>query len=154
MRKASAIGHLSFRRKWCIYLASAGVWLTGIVWLLYHYFFRTTDSYGFARALPGEHYALVAHAAFGFAAIWFFGVLWPVHVKGSWRVRIRRGTGGTLFAFTLWLTLTGFLLYYLGSDFWRHADSLAHWIVGIAGVAPFAVHLLTRAPRNESAAAS
>ena len=141
---AGRVGHLPTRRKVSIYVTSAGVWLTGCVWLVFHYFIKVEDQYGFDTPHPGEHYSLIAHALFAFVAIWFFGVLWPGHVKKSWKAHIRRWSGGFLFGFTTWLTLTGFLLYYVGSDFWRSTTSLAHWIAGIAGLIPFVWHLVTR----------
>jgi hypothetical protein len=146
---AGRIGHLQRRRRLTVYVTSIGVWLTGAVWLLFHYFIKQVDQFGFANAHPGEKWTLMAHAAFAFFAMWLFGVLWPAHVKKSWNAKIRRWSGGTLFGVTAWLSISGLALYYIGSDFWRTWTSLGHWIIGLAGAIAFAVHLLTRTPRHD-----
>jgi hypothetical protein len=142
------VGHLTKRRRYSVYFISIGVWLTGAVWLIFHYFIRQTDQFGFENSHPGEKWALIGHAAFAFYAMWLFGVLWPAHVKRSWNAVVRRGSGGTLFGVTAWLSLTGLALYYIGSDFWRELTSWGHWLVGLAGLVVFLIHLLTRTPRS------
>jgi hypothetical protein len=142
------IGHLPKRRRWTVYITSVGVWLTGAVWLIFHYFIKKVDQFGFENVHPAEKWWLIAHASFAFAAMWLFGVLWPGHVKKSWNAHIRRWSGGTLFGVTLWLSLTGFALYYIGSDAWRSWTSLSHWIAGLAALAAFLWHLITRTPRG------
>ena len=142
------VGHLTKRRRYNVYVTSLGVFLTGVVWLIFKYFIKQVDQFGFENAHPGQKWALIAHAAFGFYSLWLFGVLWPAHVKRSWNSHIRRGSGGTLFGVTAWLGLTGLALYYIGSDFWREATSLSHWIIGLGALVVFIIHLLTRTPRG------
>jgi hypothetical protein len=100
--------------------------------------------YGFQSVHPGEKWSLIGHAAASFYALWMFGVLWPNHIKMGWRMRGRRPTGGTLFGVLCWLILSGFGLYYLGSDHWRSWTSLLHWAVGLAALPVFLFHMLTR----------
>src|SRR5690349_14371519 len=71
MKKPNAgrVGHLQFRRRMNVYATSAGLWLTGLIWVVFHYFIRTTDNFGFETPHPGEHLTLIAHAAFGFLAV-------------------------------------------------------------------------------------
>jgi hypothetical protein len=42
--------------------------------------------------------------------------------------------GLVLLAIYIWLVLTGYLLYYAGSDAFRAAVSLGHWTVGLAAL--------------------
>lgn len=127
------------------YWISGLCWLTGVVWVIFQYFIRVEDEFGF----EGRHWlqkpVLVSHAVVSFAAIWVFGVLWPNHVIKGWTQKARRPTGGTLFALTFWLTATGCALYYVGTDEVRNVVSLSHWVVGALTIAVFLVHLLTRA---------
>ena len=44
---AGRVGHLPARRKVSIYVTSAGVWLTGCIWLVFHYFIKVEDDFGF-----------------------------------------------------------------------------------------------------------
>jgi hypothetical protein len=146
VKKTSArVGALPTRRRITLYIVSAGVWLTGAVWLLYHYFIRTVDNFGFENPDPNQRWWLIAHAVFSLAAVWLFGVLWPNHVKKSWNQNVRRWSGGSLFGVILWLSVTGLALYYIGSDDWRAWTSFAHWVPGLAALLLFLYHLLTRA---------
>jgi hypothetical protein len=138
------LGALSRTRRRTLYGISVGVWVTGAVWLVYHYFIRSVDQFGFENAHPHQQWWLIAHAAFGCWALWMFGVLWPGHVKAGWRMKSRRLSGGTLFGVVAWLTLTGLALYYIGSTQWRSWTSIAHWAVGLAAAAAFLLHLPTR----------
>ena len=142
------VGHLSRLRRYSLYFASAGICATGVVWLYAHYFLESVDSFGFAGPHPAEKWSLIAHAGVAFYGIWWFGLLWPNHIYKSWKARIRRATGGVLFGCVAWLTLTGYALYYIGSERWRSWFSILHWVVGLAAAAAFAVHLRTRSPRS------
>jgi len=146
------VGRLPYGRRMTIYVASGVCWLTGVLWVLFDYFVRIEDDFGFDGPHPLQKTWLVLHAAVSFWAIWLFGVLWPNHVKKGWTQKARRPTGGTLFGLTAWLTITGFALYYIGSDSTRELTSLSHWIVGVLTIVVFLIHLLTRAlPFDEAA---
>ncbi|MBL8630478.1 MAG: hypothetical protein JNM81_12650 [Rhodospirillaceae bacterium] len=140
-RTEARVGLLPRRRKITIYAVSLGTLLTGAVWLIYHYFIRTVDKFGFESPDPAQKWWIIAHAVFGVCAVWLFGVLWPNHVKKSWRVKVRRLTGGVLFGLVLWLTLTGVALYYIGQDDWRSWTSILHWGAGLAAAVAFIWHL-------------
>lgn len=142
--RTSRVGMIPPSRRTAIYLTSAGLWLTGVLWLIYHYFMHKTDQFGFDGADPLENWWLIAHAVVGFYAVWMFGVLWPGHIKSGWRTKMRWISGGCLFLVVVWLTITGLSLYYLGSDEWRKWTSIAHWIPGLAAFAVFVCH----APRR------
>ena len=128
-----------------VYWVSGLCWFTGVLWLIFQYFVRVEDDFGFEGRHPLQKVWLVSHAIASFAAIWVFGVLWPNHVIKGWTQKARRPTGGTLFGLTTWLTLTGIALYYVGTDAVRSVTSLSHWIVGVLTLVVFLVHLLTRA---------
>lgn len=140
---------MSRARRFTLYGVSSAVWITGALWLLFHYFLKKTDAFGFESSHPGEKWWLISHAFFSFFAIWWFGLLWPNHIKKSWKALIRRGTGGLLFGCTAWLSLTGYALYYIGSDIWRSWISILHWAIGLGALVAFIYHLQTRTPRVE-----
>lgn len=143
VRQASAPVRLTLFRRWLIYGVGVGVWTTGIAWLVFHYFFMRQTEFGPAPT-PMEPWALAIHAAFGFATVWLAGLLWGIHVTGGWRMRRHRISGATLLTVLGWLILSGYLLYYIGSDHLRSLVSLAHWIVGLTLPVPFFVHWLVR----------
>jgi len=142
--RKSRVGVLPPGRKQAIYVISAGVWVTGGLWLIFHYFVKAVDEFGFDSVHPLEKWWLIAHALFGFWALWMFGVLWPNHIKLGWNTKTRWISGGALFLVIAWLSGSGFLLYYLGDVNWRAWTSLAHWIPGLAGLIAFMLHLSFR----------
>ncbi len=149
-RTEPRIGTLPRRRKIMVYTVSIGSLVTGVVWLLYHYFIRTVDQFGFESPDPNQKWWIIAHAVFSFFAVWAFGVLWTNHVKRGWRAKVRRLTGGMLFGLTVWLTLTGVALYYIGQDDWRSWTSVLHWGAGLAAFAAFIWHLyFQRSPAED-----
>lgn len=133
-------GVLPVGRRRLLHGLAIGTWLTGAVWLVFHYFVRTVDQFGFENPHPQQQWWLIAHAVFSFGAVWMFGALWSDHIVRGWKARLRRPTGGTLFGVSAWLTLTGCALYYIGNDFWREWTSLAHWIVGLLALIVFVIH--------------
>lgn len=134
------------RRK-AVYVTAGGLWLTGALWLIFRYFVQVTDEFGFNTGHPLERWWLILHAGFAFAAIWFFGLFWDAHVKPGWAVKARRRTGGWLFGVTVWLIVTGFALYYVGSPGWRSWMSALHWTAGLLALALFLLHLPRRKRR-------
>jgi hypothetical protein len=60
-------------RRWSVYFISFGVWLTGAVWLIYHYFLWTEGKFGHVRH-PLEAWWLKAHGLFSFWSVWMFYV--------------------------------------------------------------------------------
>ncbi len=128
-------------RRRAVYLVSGGVWATGGLWLIYHYFMSVKDEFGFDTVHPWEKWWLIAHAAVAIWATWMFGNLWLHHIKLGWNVRARWISGGSLFLVMLWLIGTGFLLYYVGNDKIRNLTALLHWIPGLAALVLFLLHL-------------
>ena len=141
---------MSARRRWILYVVDGGVWGTGVLWLIYHYFLRKQGPFGFVNN-PLEHWWIVAHAALSFGAIWLFGLVWA-HVAGGWSMRWRRWSGGTLFGVLTVLIFSGYGLYYIDSQKIHSWVSILHWGVGLAALAAFVIHRLSKsAPRTDRA---
>lgn len=134
---------LSRARKWSVHGVGLGLWLSGIVWLGWHYFGREETEFGPAPS-PFEHWSLVLHGLFAFAAIWVFGMLWSAHVTGAWKTKRHRASGIATFAAVTVLIASGYLLYYAGSDELRSAVSVVHWTLGLALPVPFLWHRLAK----------
>jgi hypothetical protein len=114
-----------------LYIIGTGVWLSGGLWLLYHYFFVQQGEFGPA-ANPLEAWWLKLHGAFAFAAIWIFGLLWGAHVTKLWPSSRRRWSGSIMTGVLVWLILSGYLLYYVGEEKSRSIVSILHWSIGLA----------------------
>ena len=132
---------LSRSRRWALYIVGIGVWLTGGMWLLFHYFIVKQGEFG-PTVNPLEPWWLNLHGAFAFAAVWIFGLLWGVHIAKLWPSKRKRWSGGILTAVFTLLILSGYLLYYVGDDRIRPLISVLHWGIGLACPAFFAWHRL------------
>jgi hypothetical protein len=130
---------LSRTRRLGVYAVGIGLWLTGALWLLFHYFLMRPGEFGPA-ADPLEAWWLTLHGAFAFLAIWTFGLLWGVHVANNWSAGRRRWSGALLVGVFELLIISGYLLYYLGDETLRPIASLVHWAVGLAGPIFFLAH--------------
>lgn len=141
----SALGssRLSRSTRIGIYTIGIGVWLSGVLWLLFHYFVLHLGPLG-PTTSPLEPWWLKLHGAFAFAAIWIFGLQWRVHIPAGWSGGRRRLSGGLLAGFLAWLIVSGYLLYYVGGEQFRSTVSLAHWLIGLAAPIGFLAHRLER----------
>lgn len=136
--------------RWQTYIVGAGIWLSGGLWLLFHYFFVTQGEFGPAEN-PLTAWWLRLHGAFAFAALWIFGLLWGTHITVAWPRQRRRRSGVALVGLLLFLIVSGYLLYYVGDDKVRPVISVLHWAVGLAAPAFFLAHRLrSRKPASVS----
>lgn len=130
-------------RRLGVYAVALGLWGSGIAWLILRYGFRREGPFG-PESHPLEPWALKLHGAFAFAALWAMGLLWAAHIVNGWDAKRRRWSGSALLGLLLFLTVTGYLLYYAGGDDLRAAVSLLHWIAGLGALAVFLLHRFTR----------
>lgn len=132
------------------YAALAVAWLTGMLWLILHYFMARQGEFG-AEPHPFEAWSLRLHGLAAFVVMFVAGLLWGVHVRPGLLGPKRRRSGILLLTLLGWLAATGWLLYYASADGLRDATRLAHWLVGLAAVFPFLLHALRgRAERRQS----
>jgi len=141
--RACGPSRLPRSRRVAIYTIGAGVWFTGVLWLLFHYVVVHRDPFG-PTVSPLEPWWLALHGAFAFGAIWIFGVLWGVHIPAGWSGRKRHLSGGLLVCLFVWLIISGYLLYYVGDEQLRAATSLTHWLIGLVVPTGFLAHRLKR----------
>jgi hypothetical protein len=132
-------------RRISIYAIGLGVWLSGVLWLVFHYLVSHQGSFSEVVS-PFELWSLTLHGLFAFAAIFVYGLLWGAHVPARWLRGKRRVSGGSLAGILGWLVGSGYLLYYAGGEEFRAAVSLAHWVVGLAAPLAFFAHWLKRRP--------
>jgi len=126
-----------------IHVIGGGAWLTGGLWLAVHHLLQRPGEFG-PRPHPLEPWLLPAHAAFAMAGVWLLGVLASLHLPVAWRTRRRRWSGGLLVGAALSLVVSGYLLYYAGSDDVRTVVAVLHWSVGLATPLAYAAHRAVR----------
>lgn len=131
---------LGVAQKAALYTSLIGLWATGALWLLFHYFFQTRNAFG---TVPHglEKWWLSAHGLAAMVTLVMLGSLLPNHICGAWRKRNNRASGAILVMFWLWLAVTGYALYYLLTDtnaVWLPA---LHWVPGLVVPVSFLCHL-------------
>jgi MFS family permease len=130
-------------RRWSLYAVAAGLWLSGGLWLVAHYYWIRQGAFG-PETSPAEQWSLDIHGGFAMAALWFTGLLWGVHIVPGWHSRRGRWSGGAMAGLLLLLAVTGYLLYYLGDEDTRGWASVIHWVVGLVTLPLFLLHRFTR----------
>jgi len=126
-------------RRLTVYLVCAGLWLTGVAWLVFHYYLRAPSDFG-PQTHPLEPWWLRLHGAFAFGALWMLGLLSAAHIVNGWSSARRRWSGAIMLGAAALMTLSGYLLYYLGDEALRGATAYVHWGIGLAAPALFLLH--------------
>jgi hypothetical protein len=131
---------LSKRQKWAVYLIIAILWITGVAWLIAHYYLRNPDDFA-ALIHPIEPWSMKLHgaAAILFAAL--FGALSKHHMRLNWRREHNRLSAVFLLAIVGLLMTTGYLLYYANGEVLRAFSSKLHWILGLLTALVVGLHV-------------
>lgn len=125
-----------------VYGVTAVLAVSGIIWLVAHYFLSLDGEYG-PQIHPLEPWMLKVHGAAAMAGLIVYGSLLPVHVRRAWSIRRNIALGIGLVAVMLLLAVTGNLLYYAGGEDTRPIISAAHWILGLAVPVLLAWHVVS-----------
>jgi hypothetical protein len=135
-----AVIRLGARHKKWLYSGLSLLWVSGVMWLLFHYFLQTDGDFG-PQPHALERWWLRLHGLAGMLGLILFGSLLPNHMKLAWVRKKNRRTGLPMFTVWIWLATTGYALYYFSSD--ANADWLPvlHWAVGLALPILLLVHL-------------
>jgi hypothetical protein len=130
-------------RRWAVYIISFATWLTGVLWLIYHYFMATQGRFG-PVTHPLEPVWIRLHAAFSYGAVAVLGLLWGIHIVRGWNAKWRRWSGGVVVGLFVVLIVTGYGIYYPPGEELDPWISKAHWILGLATIVAFFVHWLSK----------
>ena len=118
-------GHL----RW-VYASCALLFASGALWLLFHYFARASDALG-EGPHPLEVWWLRLHGAAAMLMLAVLGSLLPIHIRRGWHQRKNLLPGSVLAVLALLLIVSGYALYYFGSEEARPWISASHWILGL-----------------------
>jgi hypothetical protein len=144
---------LSRRQRTATYVAFSVAWLTGALWLLFHYFLRRQGEFAL-EPHPLEYWWLRLHGLCAFVLLWLGGLLWALHVRHGMGLAQRRRSGlAIVFAFCM-LAASGYLIYYADEGVAHDLIVVLHWAIGLALVVPVALHALPsiRVRRRDEAA--
>ena len=130
---------LSRRHERLVLAVAATVSLSGLGWVLVHYFVARQDDFGVVHD-ASEPWLLRLHGAAAMAALVLLGSLTRDHALNAWRQGRHRLSGGTLTLACVVLIATGYALYYVASEALRPWISALHWAIGISAMLAFVAH--------------
>jgi hypothetical protein len=120
-----SLNRLHPRYRALIYAALGLLFLSGLLW-------KT----GLERSL-----LMKIHGAAAMATLVLLGALVARHVPLGWSAGTNRISGVAVLAASAWLLITGYALYYSGSDSLRYWAGETHFWVGVGVAAVFCLHL-------------
>ncbi len=122
-----------------IYVVGTVLFLTGIAWAFLHYLshFAGIDEH---PATSAGAALMKVHGAAAMLALLLLGTLLAHHVDRGWKQSRNKASGITIIAITALLTITGYLLYYLGTEAPRRIASVVHLALGAVLPLPVLVH--------------
>lgn len=114
-----------------VYLSIGLLSLSGLFWLVVHYFLRAASQFG-ETVNPLEPWTMKVHGAAAIVAWFVFGTMLNSHIRRALRSGRNRVSGWSMVTVIGLLTLSGYGLYYVASEGSRPFWSVAHWVTGVA----------------------
>lgn len=134
----------SKQRRWA-YASMAMLWLSGVLWLVFHYFLQVQGKFG-PRPHLLEMWWLRLHGLAMILVLLTLGSLLIHHMQRAWQLGKNRIPGAMLTIAFIWLATTGYALLYFSSDGNQAWLPLLHWLPGL--ILPVVLVLHIRAGRN------
>lgn len=141
---------LSFQHQVWIYFSAGLLFVSGALWLVFHYFIKIEGEFGPA-VHPLEPWWLKIHGAAVMLFLVVLGTLLLSHMDKAWRLRRNLNTGIAFLVMNAVLIISGYMLYYFGGEELRPIISLVHWILGLAAPVLIGLHVWRgRVSRNDA----
>jgi len=141
MPKKLATHQLGPQHRRLTYAGLILLWVSGLLWLIFHYFMSTVAEFGVGPH-PLQVWWLKLHGLAAMGTLMIFGSLMPGHIRQAWRHRKNRLSGVAMVTSMIALTLTGYALYYVGGEEWRPLISFSHWLWGLALAPLIVLHII------------
>jgi len=125
--------------RWLFYATGLALFLSGVGWAWLHHLEDLGAVGPVLRGLKPRLMMVHGMSAVGFVLI--LGTLLPTHIRRCWRAGKNRLNGAFFLAAVSLLTLSGYLLYYLGDEQWRAAASRFHLWLGVVAPVLLFVHI-------------
>jgi hypothetical protein len=114
-----------------LYSVFSLLWLSGALWLVFHYFMRVPGEFGITPH-PAEIWCLRLHGLMVFAVLVALGSVLSNHARRAWQLNKNRYSGLLMKVLLLWLAITGYALYYFASEGNENWLPVLHWGAGIS----------------------
>ena len=143
-RPASRSQTIRFRlerwHRFCVYGISGLLVVTGLTWLIAHYWLRVAGEFG-ETINPIEPWSMKLHGAAAMGVLFFIGSLLNSHIRRANNAQRNRSSGWTMVALLALLTISGYALYYVASESSRPVWSMSHWLLGLTLPASLILHI-------------
>ena len=136
-----------------LYLGCAVLFITGSIWAVLRYL-AVQVGLEERAAMAGADFAMKVHGAAAMLALVLIGTLLPRHVSHGMKNARNKPSGIGMLSFFGVLSVSGYFLYYAGSDELRSVNSWIHLVVGLALPGIVLAHVVCRLPRARAALAA
>lgn len=137
--------HINLRlerwHRFCIYAAAAELAITGIAWLIFHFFLRPVGEFG-ESVHPLEPWMMKLHGAGVMVTLFFLGSLMNSHIRRALKAGRNLWSGWAMIVSLSALIVSGYALYYVAGETDRPAWSVFHWGLGLAFLLLFVLHIV------------
>jgi hypothetical protein len=130
---------LSRRHRRALGVAGGLLLVTGAAWAWVDHLDATAQANDTLRDL--KPWLLKVHGFSAMTFVFLLGTLVPGHMRRGWHMRKNHQNGAFFLAAVSVLTLSGYLLYYLGDEHWRNATSSFHLWLGLVVPALLVWHI-------------
>lgn len=132
-------GSLPKSRAWGLALSGSLLAITGVAMIAFRYGIPSRDPF---TAYPTQlwPWLLVFHVFPAPVFLFYLGSVWWPHLVRHWRNRKRRVSGGTMVFFVLVMAVSGYLLYFIGSQPWLEFGRVTHAVTGVIALVLYVSH--------------
>lgn len=131
---------LSPRHRRVVYASFSLLWLSGALWLVFHYFLQRPGNFGNAPHVL-EPWWLRLHGLAMMVMLVAAGSVAMHHAGRAWQLGKNRLLGALLTGTMLSLAASGYALYYFSGDENQAWLPLLHWVPGLALPLVVALHV-------------
>ncbi len=119
---------LKHLQRYFLYAVVALLFFSGLAWTYWNYLAVSPGDF----ETSAKSWAMKIHSAAAMAILVLIGMLLSGHVRFAWRADRNRANGSIFLSAFAVLTITGYGLYYAGSERLRAWTSWLHLVVGLA----------------------
>lgn len=122
------------------YMSIFGLVITGVLWLVSHYFLRSVTLFG-ESVHPLEPISMKLHGAGAMVVLFLLGSLMNSHIRRAFKAKRNLVSGLIMIVTVLVLIMTGYCLYYLADANTRALWSAIHWVIGCMLPIAIVIHI-------------
>ena len=125
-------------QRYFLYAVLSLVFLSGVAWAYWNYLAGSPGEF----EMSAKAWAMKIHGAAAMAVLILLGMLLNEHVRLAWRARRNRANGSVFLSAFVFLTVTGYGLYYAGGERLRAWTSWIHLAIGLILPILLLIHIL------------